>query len=67
VLNDLYQNKPQVPGKYLGSEFVACLISTSGGKRLRANMHNGGHSCNSRNRQRPLLPHHSMRGDERGD
>jgi hypothetical protein len=42
----------------------APLISTSDGKRLRANMHTGGRRRNS---LRLLLPHHSMRGDERGD
>jgi len=40
------------------------LISTSDGKRLRANTHTGGRRRNS---LRLLLPHHSMRGDERGD
>jgi hypothetical protein len=40
------------------------LISTSDGKRLRANMHTGERRRNS---LRLLLPHHSMRGDERGD
>jgi hypothetical protein len=42
-------------------------LSTSGGKPLRANMHTGERSCNSRNQLRLLLPRHNMHVDERGD
>jgi hypothetical protein len=35
------------------------MISTNAGKHLRANMHNGGRSCNSRNRLPPLPRHRS--------
>ena len=58
------QSYPRIAIRVIDPRQNMPLISTSDGKRLRANMHTGGRRRNSLHL---LLPHHSMRGDVLGD
>jgi hypothetical protein len=42
-------------------------VSTNEHKHLRAKLHSGGHGRKGPHRLRPLLPHHNIRADSRGD